>query len=228
MLFTLRNRFGIPGVISVIALVFAMFGGAYAAKNNGGATASAKAKVKVGPRGPRGKPGPVGPQGPPGPKGDTGPAGPEGKAGPPGKDGLTGFASTLPSGQSVAGVWGSSGGPSAPEGDVSMVPISFPFEVVPAPTVIEIWKSGTFGVKISPNGTLGVPTEEEILDDCPGTPESPEAEPGFLCVYTDTEFEAILHTTGDFEGAHPYGVVLPFRIFGAGGYLKGTWAVTAE
>ena len=31
MFSTLRTRFGIPGVISVIALVFAMFGGAYAA-----------------------------------------------------------------------------------------------------------------------------------------------------------------------------------------------------
>ena len=47
MFSTLRNRFGIPGVISVIALVFAMFGGAYAASNSSGggkATASAKAK----------------------------------------------------------------------------------------------------------------------------------------------------------------------------------------
>jgi hypothetical protein len=60
MLSPLRNRFGIPGVISVIALVFAMLGGAYAASNSnddGKATASAK----KGPRGPRGKPGPPGP-----------------------------------------------------------------------------------------------------------------------------------------------------------------------
>ena len=33
MFSTLRTRFGIPGVISVIALVFAMLGGAYAANN---------------------------------------------------------------------------------------------------------------------------------------------------------------------------------------------------
>jgi hypothetical protein len=67
MLSPLRNRFGIPGVISVIALVFAMFGGAYAATNTGKATSSAKAKK--------------GPRGPKGPKGDTGPAGPAGSAG---------------------------------------------------------------------------------------------------------------------------------------------------
>lgn len=225
MLFTLRNRFGIPGVISVVALVFAMIGGAYAANHNGGATASAKAKGKPGPRGPRGKPGPAGPQGPPGPKGDTGPAGP---AGAPGKDGQTGFAQTLPSGQTVAGTWGTSGGPSAPNGDLSMVAISFPFKVTPAPTVIEIWKSGTIGVKISPAGVPAPAEEEEILENCPGDPEAPEAEPGFLCVYTTTETEGSLDLTGSFEGAHSYGVVLPFRVFGAAGFLKGTWAVTAE
>lgn len=88
MFSTLRNRFGIPGVISVIALVFAMFGGAYAASNssNGGkATASAKAKAgprgKTGKTGPAGPAGPVGPAGPAGPKGDTGAAGAKGDTG---------------------------------------------------------------------------------------------------------------------------------------------------
>jgi hypothetical protein len=80
----LRNRFGIPGVISVIALVFAMFGGAYAASNDGGGKASASAKAKKGPRGPKGPAGPAGPQGPagaPGAKGDTGAAGSNGTNG---------------------------------------------------------------------------------------------------------------------------------------------------
>ncbi len=98
MFSTLRNRFGIPGVISVIALVFAMFGGAYAANNSGdgnGATASAKKAVK-GPRGPKGPKGatgaagPTGPAGAPGAKGDTGAAGTNGQngaAGAKGKDG---------------------------------------------------------------------------------------------------------------------------------------------
>ncbi|HKB50891.1 MAG TPA: hypothetical protein VKC63_05620, partial [Solirubrobacterales bacterium] len=67
MLSPLRNRFGIPGVISVIALVFAMLGGAYAASDNGSGKATASAKAKAGPRGPRGKTGPAGPAGPAGP-----------------------------------------------------------------------------------------------------------------------------------------------------------------
>jgi hypothetical protein len=89
MLSPRNNRFGIPGVISVIALVFAMFGGAYAASNDSGAgnaTASAK-KGPPGPRGKQGKPGkagatgPAGPQGPAGAKGDTGAAGSNGTNG---------------------------------------------------------------------------------------------------------------------------------------------------
>jgi hypothetical protein len=85
MFSTLRTRFGIPGVISVIALVFAMFGGAYAASNSsGGGKATASAKAKKGPRGPKGATGPAGPagaQGPAGPGGAKGDAGTNGTAG---------------------------------------------------------------------------------------------------------------------------------------------------
>ncbi|MET0306499.1 MAG: hypothetical protein ABW196_09770 [Solirubrobacterales bacterium] len=84
----LRNRFGIPGVISVIALVFAMFGGAYAATNNGG-KATTSAKAKKGPRGPKGATGPAGPAGPIGPKGDTGARGDTGASGAPGVSATT-------------------------------------------------------------------------------------------------------------------------------------------
>jgi Collagen triple helix repeat (20 copies) len=84
MFSTLRTRFGIPGVISVIALVFAMLGGAYAAQSNSAGKATASKAGKRGPKGPRGATGPAGPQGPAGPagaKGDTGPIGPTGTAG---------------------------------------------------------------------------------------------------------------------------------------------------
>jgi len=85
---SLRNRFGIPGVISVIALVFAMFGGAYAASNDSGSgKATASAKAKQGPRGPRGKTGPAGPAGPAGAKGDTGAKGDKGDGGSAGSNG---------------------------------------------------------------------------------------------------------------------------------------------
>jgi hypothetical protein len=107
---SLRNRFGIPGVISVIALVFAMLGGAYAASQNGTGKATASAKAKKGPRGPKGATGPAGPAGAQGPAGAngkdgsngtngsngaagaTGPAGPTGPAGATGATGATGTA----------------------------------------------------------------------------------------------------------------------------------------
>ncbi len=92
MFSTLRTRFGIPGVISVIALVFALFGGAYAASNSwGGGMATASAKAKKGPRGPKGATGPAGPagaQGPAGPAGPKGDAGPKGEKGDPGINGV--------------------------------------------------------------------------------------------------------------------------------------------
>lgn len=152
---SLRNRFGIPGVISVIALVFAMFGGAYAASDNGSsdkATASAK-KGKKGPRrGPRGKrgkpgkPGPAGPQGPAGsqgaaglqgPKGDkgdpgaTGPQGPEGDEGQPGEDGEDGACSVsepeciLPPEATETGSWSIGTIATAPAGSFIYAPASF-------------------------------------------------------------------------------------------------------
>ena len=93
-----RNRIGIPGIISVIALVFAMIGGAYAANSSpGGATAS-----KAGPRGPRGKTGkagpagPVGPVGPAGSQGSAGAKGDTGAPGAPGKDGTSVTNTTVP------------------------------------------------------------------------------------------------------------------------------------
>jgi collagen triple helix repeat protein len=100
MFSTLRTRFGIPGVISVMALVFAMLGGAYAASNDsgGGKATASKAKAKRGPRGPRGATGPAGP---------AGPAGPQGPAGASGKDGSN----------------GTNGTPGAPGKSVAVTPI---------------------------------------------------------------------------------------------------------
>ncbi len=107
----LRNRFGIPGAISVIALVFAMLGGAYAANNdNGGGKATASAKGKPGPRGPRGKTGPAGPAGPQGPAGANGAKGDTGAAGSNGKDGTNGSNGTNGTGATTASFGGAQHG----------------------------------------------------------------------------------------------------------------------
>jgi hypothetical protein len=97
MLSPLRNRFGIPGVISVVALVFAMLGGAYAANSSSGGKATASAKAKRGPKGPKGATGPAGPagaQGPQGPAGANGKDGSNGAAGATGTTGATGKSVT--------------------------------------------------------------------------------------------------------------------------------------
>jgi hypothetical protein len=93
MFSTLRTRFGIPGVISVMALVFAMFGGAYAASNSsgGGKATASKTKVLRGPKGPKGA---TGPQGDVGPQGPAGPVGPKGDTGAPGAAGAAGASVT--------------------------------------------------------------------------------------------------------------------------------------
>jgi Collagen triple helix repeat (20 copies) len=132
MFSSFRNRFGIPGVISVIALVFAMIGGAYAATNNsGGGKATASAKAKKGPRGPRGPAGPAGPAGPQGPagangkdgangvNGEDGAKGATGAQGATGKNGATG--ATGPTGATgTTGVTGATGA-TGPEGVCSTV-----------------------------------------------------------------------------------------------------------
>ncbi len=93
----LRNRFGIPGVIAVAALVFAMLGGAWAAK--GGVIikklsqiAPSVQKQLQGKQGPIGPQGPAGPAGAKGDKGDPGINGAPGAAGPTGATGKTGAA----------------------------------------------------------------------------------------------------------------------------------------
>ena len=92
MFSALRNRFGVPGVISIIALVFAMIGGAYAANNSGGSDsgATASAKAKQGPRGPKGPKGAKGDTGATGAPGANGTPGAKGDAGAPGAAGAAG------------------------------------------------------------------------------------------------------------------------------------------
>lgn len=92
----LRSRLGVPGLVAIAALVFAMVGGAVAA-NDGSegpqASASAKKKAKKGkkgPRGPRGFKGATGAAGPAGPAGPASPAGAKGDAGSAGAQGAIG------------------------------------------------------------------------------------------------------------------------------------------
>jgi hypothetical protein len=118
MFMKIRKQVTPSTIIALLALVFALTGGAFAAGNHTGngspastasasyraGTAKAKAKSKTGargPAGPAGKTGPAGATGPAGPAGPTGPQGPQGSQGTAGTNGENGTPGTA--GTSVTG-----------------------------------------------------------------------------------------------------------------------------
>lgn len=90
MFSTLRTRFGAPGIIAVIALVFAMGGSAFAAKYLITSTKQIKPSVLTALKGKAGPAGPTGLAGSAGSKGDAGAPGAAGKEGSVGKSGENG------------------------------------------------------------------------------------------------------------------------------------------
>jgi len=206
MLSPLRNRFGIPGVISVIALVFAMFGGAYAASNSGdgGASASAKrhhkkkqgglnAKQKKqvksiaksyqgsGPAGAAGPQGPAGANGSDGAKGDAGAQGKGGPQGEPGPEGAPWTAGgTLPSGETETGAW--SFGPPQNAFSLPRLLVSIPIPLAAPLGEGEVHYINAAGKEVVLNFEFEAP--EEVTDEhCHGSAASPSADPGHLCIY---------------------------------------------
>ena len=252
----LRNRFGIPGVISVLALFFAMLGGAYAATDGGNHSATAsksKSAGKKGPkgaRGPQGLPGPAGPAGPAGPTGPTGPQGQTGAAGAKGDPGAPGApgeegspwtaGGILPSEATETGTWtlgfvSEGAKPTGPFSDGLRVPISF---TIPLAGPLE---EGQVHY-INPNGkenilNASIEPEEIASAECHGSAENPTADPGNLCVYTGAltnaeMFSQLIHNPAagsPFVGsAASAGAYLSVAISSANAAGSGTWAVTAE
>ena len=227
---SLRNRFGIPGVISVIALVFAMFGGAYAASNNsGGGKAAASAKAKRGPRGLKGATGPAGPAGPTGAKGDAGAAGSNGA---PGKDGTSVSNTGEPKGANCKeggtklvgtsttfvcnGEKGAKGDEGEPWTDEGTLP---PGATETGTWVFTTLPGGPESVTVRMPIAFPIPLEEELpvsdthflgeeqgeTEECPGTAEKPEAAAGQLCVYaTSLLISGSLTSTGLSNPSQPF------------------------
>jgi Collagen triple helix repeat (20 copies) len=237
MLTRVHQKLGTAGfVISIVALVVALGGGAYAA--SGGLSGKQKKEVekiaksvsksgKTGATGPAGPAGAVGAKGDAGAKGDTGPAGAagangtngtngtNGKAGTNGKDGETGFTETLPSGKTETGVFALALS-DLPAASGPVIPISFSIPLTEAGEAIYVNQSET------ENGTN--PT-------CKGTVEHPTAPAGTLCVYAaeegalTPEFRFNL-TEAEYE---PTGTVMRYFNPTAGGSVNtsGSYAVTA-
>jgi Collagen triple helix repeat (20 copies) len=206
MLNAIRRNLSLPTAIAVVALVFAMTGGAFAAKDSvtGPAQASKqKAKGKRGPRGPQGKRGPVGLTGPQGAQGPVGPQGPKGDPGDPWTAG--GF---LPSGASLGGTWVAGVGPDLGFGKgAAAASISFGLPLQAPPEVV-IVKKGKEG--------------EEHAAECPGSVAIPKAAKGKLCLYTAQE--SGLELQAAIPG--PLGAILSY-LGTPGTGDAGTWAVTA-
>jgi hypothetical protein len=95
-----RKHLNASTFIALLALVFAVTGGAFAASNHGGGSSGSKASVSTGARGVGGNPiaiaaksrpkAKTGPRGPAGPKGAAGATGPAGAAGAKGENGAAG------------------------------------------------------------------------------------------------------------------------------------------
>lgn len=237
-----KSRFGIPGVISVFALVFAMLGGAYAASNDSGnATASAKKtkKAKKGPRGPRGPQGPAGPAGPQGPAGEAGAPGAKGAQGAQGEKGATG-AEGPQGAMGPAGAAGAAGatGPIGPEGSPWTAGGTLPS----GETLTGVWGVGPVGALTFQQVPLSFPLPltaalpaanvhyleagEGETTDCPGTVADPEAAAGHLCIYTQNAESLTFLAAGGFPRLFVSGTVIFFMIE-ENGVGFGSWAVTA-
>jgi hypothetical protein len=248
---SLRNRFGIPGVISVIALVFALVGGtAFAASSGDDATSSAKRKGKAkkkskgvtvqqvrriarqearkfasaGPIGPQGVPGA------PGPAGDTGAIGAKGADGEDGEDGEDG--ATGPT------------GPTGPEGS----PWTLGGTLPGGETLTGTWAFGPLELGDEAAFPIAFPIPlaaplggsqvhllaegEDETEDCPGTMQDPQAKAGHLCLYSQELGAEVIGSITDpttelAEGAATSGAALFALSLESDGRGKGTYAVTA-
>jgi hypothetical protein len=238
MLNRIRDRFGTAGlVVSIMALVLALGGGAFAA--SGGLNAKQKKQVKkiaksFQGKGPTGPAGPVGPAGAKGDQGLKGDQGIQGLRGGPGDPGTNGTFSTepLPPSETLTGVWAGRFNTGEAKG---VAAISYPIRVNPAPTSLVVPGPGlTSGVLY--NVETGVPvallaTEAEVDAYCPGTASNPEANPGVLCIYRGIQQQnGSIEDEGPFASPDPTsGQPIPLQDTSTGtpGYANGTWAVTA-
>ncbi len=207
----LRGRLGVPGILGIVALVFAMVGGAWAA---GGLTKQQEKQVtKIAKKyaGKPGAPGSVGPQGSPGSGGSAGAKGDKGEAGAPGKNGENVKTTSLGPGEGGCTeggtkfeVGGSSevicNGEKGPEGALGTAGTTLPEGATETGAYFAIQPESLqqIGAPISFNIPLSGPLDEAHSIYVPagntstahcsaaplnGTAANPKAEEGYFCVY---------------------------------------------
>jgi hypothetical protein len=245
----IRKRMTFTNVMLTLVLVFAMSGGAYAAKRYLiTSTKQISPKVLSALKGKQGATGPQGPAGPagtpggkegapgkegtPGKEGKEGTPGKEGKEGAPGKEGSPWTASgTLPSGKTLKGQWQLGGQASASE-QIFRTSVSYGLPLAEGPTTHYIRPGATL-----PAGCIG-----EVAE--------PGAEPGNLCIFAKQENNSLqadgafflptvcdwstttcnfANPTGEGKGTlDGFGIEALSETAGSEMEAFGTWAVTAK
>jgi hypothetical protein len=251
--FLLRDRLGIPGLLAIVALVFAMAGGAWAAKG-GGLTAKQKKQVQKIAKKYAGKPGAPGAIGPAGPAGPPGPAGPAGANGVDGDDGVGVTTSTFSGSKGSCNneqggieVKSASGttlvcngqpwavGGTLPSGET----LTGPWMMAAGDTIVPL----TFNIPLAApleSANVHYVTAKEINEEegqqpppaCQGTAKEPEAAVGHLCVYERGATAAVGGIIGnpcESIGVPPPGACTVGAVLfspGFSGLAWGSWAVT--
>jgi hypothetical protein len=222
MLSRIHHKLGTAGfIISIVALVAALGGGAYAA--SGGLSGKQKKEVekiakkfagKPGKNGTNGTNGANGPTGPAGAKGDAGAAGTNGTSGTNGTDGVSVTSKSVSVGASACEGRGGSEFKSSSPAPTFACNAETSGELSPGATETGVWSVGQLP-EVEPAGTPAfayvpisfpsplpegeAPLTVELIEEgatgtgCKGTAEEPTAEEGFLCVYmTPTSGELTL------------------------------------
>jgi hypothetical protein len=226
----IHEKLGTAGfVISIVALIAALTGGAYAA-----GALSPKIKKQITKESKKfskkfskqfaipGPQGATGATGAAGAKGDAGAAGAQGAPGAPGGPGPEGSPWTaggvLPEGETESGTW--SYGLTA-NNSLQLVDISFVIPLEAPPTIHYIQVNGKEKV-------IGEEGLEEIdQPDCPGEVTEPAAAPGALCLYAEQEVAVAFAGHPSFTHSYSSGAVVGILPSESSSRAHGTWAVTA-
>ncbi|HEY1833522.1 MAG TPA: hypothetical protein VGG08_03735 [Solirubrobacteraceae bacterium] len=210
---SIRRHLNYANVVATFALLFAMSGGALAAKhflinstNQINPSVVKKLKGKTGKTGAQGQ---QGPQGLPGARGEAGERGEKGETG-------ASPLSTLPPNQTESGSFAVRKD-SAVVGDFLVDAITFPIPL---------------GQRIPVKNVIYT-TVETPVEHCPGVRH---ADPGYLCFYGVVHggvkvppffFNSESEAEEEGEGASRVGVVVEFDATAADAFDWGSWAVTA-
>ncbi len=258
MFLKIRKRLTVTHVLLALVLVFAMTGGAYAAKKyiitSTKQISPAVLKQLQGKTGSAGIPGAQGPAGPAGPAGTngtngTGKDGQNGQNGQNGNSGATGHAgptgSTGPTGKAGTdgeiGATGPTGsqGSTGPEGVCATTHCVLPSGASEKGVWAVSGTHSTFANALLTSISFTIPLAEEpsiheIQKDetppagCEGSATDPGAEPGNLCIFVNEDEN--IKAVGAFTHAGKIGAIVLAQVVNTAevASANGTWAVTSK